>query len=297
MTGITLPALGIHDNLFNAISWDIAKNAPSDIPQPIVIIGVDGSGKTTLMRQLHDAVDNSGHSAVWIDGRSIFSVNDILDHVDMNANAVVFIDDIDFFFSRCPYEEQYELRGILYNEGAPKLIASAEKILPAFSEYEAPFFEGLKFIYIPPVTIDGPIAPLFPTPEEKGRAGSLMALLPPTIKSIEIVRNIIRNNDNPDNDMPILVAEYSAQYKQLYRSLPTYSQHILSVIGNTPAPGLLLSEIRKKTDLPTSVLSIYLRNLCSAGILHVDRKIKKGYKYITRDPLFGEWLSFNPIRQ
>lgn len=297
MAGSTLPALDIHNDIFRAISSDIEKNAQSDIPQPIVIIGVDGSGKTTLMRQLYDAVDKSAQSAVWIDGRSIFSVKDILDHADTNSNAVVFIDDIDFFFTRCPYEEQYELRGALYNEGAPKLIASAEKILPAFSEYEAPFFEGLKFIYIPPVAIDGPVASLFPKPEEKERAGSLMALLPPTIKSVEIVRNIIHNNDNPDNDMSILVAEYSAQYKQLYWSLPTYSQHILSVIGNTPAPGLLLSEIRETTKLPTSVLSIYLRNLCSAGILFVDRRVKKGYKYITRDPLFGEWLSFNPIKQ
>lgn len=175
------------------------------------------------------------------------------------------------------------------------LIGTVEKILPAFSEYKAPFFEGLKFIYIPPVTLYGNSGVSFSNPKENERAQKLLQLLPKTIRSVNIIRNIIHNSSNAKLDVTTLISEFASKYKQIYQSLPTYSQQILSAIGNTPAPGQLLSDIRETTGLPTSVLSIYLRNLCTAGILTVDKSMKKGYKYAIKDPLFGEWLSFNPI--
>lgn len=295
-TGKSSTILDIHGALFNDILSDVKKTAHSDIPQPIVLVGVDGAGKTTLLRQIYYEVIDSGISAVWIDGRSIFSVRDITSRRDILTKTIVIIDDIDFFFGRCPYEEQYELRSFLYNEGAPMLIASAEKILPAFSEYKAPFFEGLKFVYIPPVTIDGTTASLFVTQDEKYRAEKLLSFLPKTIESVKIALNIIHDNNVYENDIPELIHRFSPQYRKTYQSLPTYSQHILLAIGNAPIPGLSLSAIKEATNLPTSVLSIYLRNLCSAGILIADKRIKKGYKYMLKDRLFGEWLSFNELR-
>lgn len=285
----------LNDKIFNIVISDIDKGTHAEIPQPIVIVGIDGSGKTTLLRQLYNATIQSGHSAIWIDGRSIFSVKDITSHAGIKSNSVIFIDDIDFFFTRCSYSEQYELRSLLYNEGAPMLVGTVEKILPAFSEYKAPFFEGLKLIYIPPVTLDEPNGISFSNTEEKERARKLLQLLPKTIRSVDIIRNIIRNSSNTKSDITMLISNFSYYYKQIYQSLPIYSQQILSAIGNTPSPGQLLSDIRKKTDLPTSVLSIYLRNLCSAGILTVDKSMKKGYKYAVKDPLLGEWLSINQI--
>lgn len=124
---------------------------------------------------------------------------------------------------------------------------------------------------------------------------NLLRLLPKTIRSVNIVRNIIRNNDNAKLDIAVLLSEFSYQYKHIYQSLPIYSQHILSAIGNTPSPGQLLSDLRETTGLPTSVLSIYLRNLCAAGILTVDKSIKKKYRYAVKAPLFGEWLSASQL--
>lgn len=296
MADNTTPILNINDKIFNIVLSDIDKGTSSEIPQPIVIVGADGSGKSTLLLQLYNATIQSGHAAIWLDGRSIFSVKDITSHAGIKSNSVIFVDDIDFFFTRCSYEEQYELRSLLFNEGAPMLIGTVEKILPAFSEYKAPFFEGLKLIYIPPVTLDSNNGISFSNPKEKERAQKLLQLLPKTIRSVETIKDIIRNNSNTQLDIPELVSEFAPQYKQMYQSLPTYSQHILSAIGNTSAPGKLLSEIREATGLPTSVLSIYLRNLCAAGFLTVDKSIKKRYRYIVKDPLFGEWLSFNPIK-
>ena len=290
------PLLNLNEGIFNAIISDIDKKNKTDIPQPIVLIGGDGSGKSTLLRQIYKLVRQSDIPAVWIDGRSIFSIRDIINHPEISKDTIIFIDDIDFFFTRCSYNEQYILRSVLYNEHAPMLISSAEKILPAFSEYQAPFFEGLKFLYIPPISLDNqPLDSLFTNKEEKIRAKAILALLPSTIRSVIIAHNIIQQNDDPTFDIKRLISEFYYQYKHLYQSLPTYSQHILSVIGNSPAPGLPLSEIRKRTNLPTSVLSIYLRNLQTSGILSIDKTIKNGYKYMVKDPLFGEWLSLNSL--
>ena len=280
--------LRVNASAHSMIVNDILQNSSSAIPQPIVIIGIDGAGKTCLLQQIADSVARSGKHILWIDGRTVFSTDDIIAHQNITPHTVILIDDIDFYFTRCSYDEQYRLRHYLYNEGAPMLIATAEKVLPAFSEYQAPFFEGIKMVYLKPLAIDKCVANCF-DPSNISRVQSLFDLLPKTIKSLEIIDAIIATNNDSARDLQCLFTFFSSQFHAQYKALPTYSQRILNALG-TNSHGLLLSEIRKKSGLGTNILSAYLKIMFDSGVIAKDSSQKRRSTYAIKDPLFALWI-------
>ena len=284
---VSLTGLSVNDDIFNVVISEINSNSGSAIPQPVMIIGQAGAGKTTLLKSIYSSDICQEKSKVWIDGRTIFCSEDITLKASCADASIVFIDDMDFYLTRCSYEEQFKLRQFLYNDGGPMMIGTVRKVLPALTEYEAPFFEGLKNVYIRPIPSDY-ISRLFDE-QDTVRAHSLMSLLPPTIKSVETVYGIIKLNDFPEKDTTILLSVFSDNYRQYYENLPTNSQHILNAFDSVDT-SMTIPELRDKTGLPTNVLTAYFRTLHSSGVIKVDKSIKRKTKYSMRDPLFQLWI-------
>ena len=268
---------------FSAISGEVDSNKDSSIPQPVLIIGQEGSGKTTLLKRV--TATYTQLPFVWIVGRPIFNTNDIIDRIA--DSRILIIDNLDYYLDRCSYDEQYRLRRFLYEEGAPMLIASVRKLSPALTEYKAPFFEGLKKIHLSPIYIED-IAPLF---DEKTieRVKTMFNLTSPTIKSVEIISDIIESGSDQNKDIGALLSYFSDMYSLKYQSVPITSQHILNILG-TSDTSLTISEIRDKSNLASGILSPYLKNLCQQGIATADKSLKRNTKYFVSDPLFRIWL-------
>ena len=283
---ISLPSLIVNGGVFDAVYSEIVRSKGVPIPQPIVIVGQGGSGKSTVLRRLYDACE--GRPRVWIDGRTIFSTDEILCAGSLTNDTLLFIDDMDYYLTRCSYEEQYRLRRLLYNEGAPMLIATLSAVLPAVTEYDAPFFEGLKITYIPPVTATD-ISRSF-SGESLERMTNLLALMSPTIESVICACEIIVSNDDPDKDRVRLLSMFSEKYRTLYKSLPTNSQRILNTLGGADKC-MTMPEIRSWSGLPTNILTAYLKRLRDLDIISVDKSAKKNAVYSLKDSLFGLWLA------
>ena len=283
----SLAGLKVNEHLFNIVTREIRNNKESAIPQPVLIIGEEGSGKTTLLNRIFNSEICQEKSKVWIDGRFVFSSDYIISKVHEAKASIVFVDDMDFFFTRCSYDDQYRLRGLLYNEGAPMLIGSVSKVMPALVEYKAPFFEGLKNVYVYPVPLDE-ITKVFDS-GDMPRVEVLRNLLPETIGSLEIIHDIICLNAKPENDINILISRFSDRYWHIYSSLPTNSQHILNAFGSG-IPAMTIPELREKTGLPTNILTAYLKILDTLRIIRVDRTLKRNRKYSIRYRLFQLWL-------
>lgn len=277
-----------NEDVFESVCREIRVHSGHSIPQPVMIIGETGGGKTTVLKRIYQSDVCRDMRTVWIDGRTLFSSEDIMTRAIDAKASIVFVDDMDFYFIRCSFEEQFRLRRFLYNEGAPMLIGTVSKIMPAFTEYEAPFFEGLKNQYVSPVDFND-IKCLFEG-KDIARAESLMRLLPPTVKSVETVCNVMRLNDNPANDTAAILSLFSEKYRNVYQSLPTNSQHILNSFGSDTKP-MTLREIRQKTGLPTHILTAYLKSLRDVNLLRVDKSEKRNTKYSMRDALFQIWLT------
>lgn len=267
----------------NAICGEIDGNIGSSIPQPVLVIGQEGSGKTTLFRRLITKYPTLHF--VWIDGRFIFSSTDIIEQA--SGNSILIIDNLDYFLDRCSYEEQFRLRRFLYNEGAPMMIASVNKLIPALTEYKAPFFEGLKKIHLPSIT-DGDLTQIF-SDDSIDRASAMFNFVTPTINSVEIISNIIDAGGNPKEDLDFLLSYYSIIYRNIYNSVPTNSQHILNILSNAEKD-MTVPELREASGLTSGILTPYLKSLKEKGIIIKDSSVKRSTKYFIKDPLFRIWL-------
>lgn len=283
----TLAGLSFNEDALAAIESEIKDNSGSAIPQPMMIVGQYGSGKTTLLKRIYESVLCRKMSKVWIDGRTLFSSEDIISKAVDAGASIMFIDDMDFYLSRCTYDEQFRLRKFLNNEGAPMMIGAVGKVLPALTDYDAPFFEGLKNIYLRPVSSEE-VRFVFDD-QTAERADLLMSMLPLTVRSLEIVCDIININDIPKNDTAILVLMFSERYRCLYQELPVNSQHILNAFGTDGDP-MTMPRLREITGLPTNVLTAYLKNLGLSDIIKIDKSQKRNTKYSVKDPLFRLWL-------
>lgn len=267
----------------NAICGEIDGNIGSSIPQPVLVIGQEGSGKTTLFRRL--ITKYPVLHFVWIDGRFIFSSSDIIEQV--SGDSILIIDNLDYFLDRCSYEEQFRLRRFLYNEGAPMMIASVSKLIPALTEYKAPFFEGLKKIHLPPISV-GDLNQIF-SEDSIDRASAMFNFVPPTIKSVGIISNIIGEGSNPKDDLDFLLSYYSVIYREIYNNVPTNSQHILNILSNSEKD-MTVPDIREASGLTSGILTPYLKSLKGKGIIIKDSSVKRSTKYFIKDPLFRIWL-------
>ncbi len=275
-----------NEEALDALKAEVDANSDSAIPQPVIIIGPEGSGKTTLLQRLNQAYVGPG--CVWIDGRSVFSSADIMDRCAKNQVSIVMVDDMDYFLSRCSYDEQFRLRRYLYNEGAPMLIASASKVHQALVDYNAPFFDGLKKIYLAPISKDI-IVSLFG--DDSVRALAMFELLYPTVKTAVLIGQIIQQNSNAVQDIPLLISIFSDKFKSIYSELPTYSQQIVNALASGK-DGMRMADIKERSGLPPNILSAYLQNLEKHGIIAADKSLKKNRQYHIKDPLFKLWLNY-----
>lgn len=279
----TISTFIANTSAFNALCSEIDGNIESSIPQPVLVIGQEGSGKTTLFRRL--ITKYPALHFVWIDGRFIFSSKDIIEQA--SADSILIIDNLDYYLDRCSYEEQFRLRRFLYNEGAPMMIASVSKLIPALTEYKAPFFEGLKKIHLPPIT-DEDLTQIFGD-DSIDRVSAMFNFVSPTIKSVEIISNIIEAGGEPKDDLDFLLSYYSIIYRDIYNSVPTNSQHIMNILSNS-GKDMTIPDIREASGLTSGILTSYLKSLKERGIITKDNSVKRRAKYFIKDPLFRIWL-------
>lgn len=293
------------NDLVKRIASFVAEDKVTDrIPQPMFIVGSGGSGKSTLLRSVAGAIEDNNIEFEIFDGRMFFGSQDIIRAIEGgdydigrndNGNAetghrkVALIDDIDYYFKRTSFDDQYVLRSYLNRKEAPLLIATISGIDEALADYRAPFFEGVRLIYIPPFEsslIDKSNA----SDGIKKRLSRILAYLPPVVRSFQIASEIVTASDNAAMDLKNLIDRHAPVFQTRYDRLPTYSQNILSSLANNEQPSTL-ADLRERTGLPSGTLSTYLRQLVKSGEIRKAGNEKKGVPYEISDPLFKAWLS------
>ena len=247
------------------------------IPQPIAIVGPEGSGKTTILKRILSRLE----SAVVLDGREIFTTEDIISRVD--GNRFVLIDNADYYFQRTDYQEQYKLRAYLNREGAPMMICAIKRILRAFTDYDAAFFNGFQFEFIPKV--DSPDLP----DVNKARFNHLMTFLPAYIRYVNITYAIVKQKQDEGEDISQLLNLFSDKFAIIYNTLPTNAQRIVNSLAKS-REGMKLGEIRLDSGLYSSTISTYMVSLVENGIITKNIPARLKTVYSLKDKCFALWL-------
>ena len=294
--GVKEEAVVINNDIFTSIFHYLLKEDRNKIAQPNLIIGENGSGKTTLLKRMYFSIENSGKQLkpVFIDGKSLFSTDDIwkcCSLQDDSCRDVLLIDNIQYYFERTDNTEQYNLRGKLNKAGAPILIATSDKVLPAFTDYESAFFEGFKISYIRPLAVTDYSA-LVGHETDMSRLENLMSYLPKTLLSVQIAAKIIEDSASPETDIMLLIDYFSFYYQAKYDGYVVQIQRILSAIAGAE-DGVSLQDIRQITGQGNGKISPYLKLMADRKIIDKTSKTQRGGIYTIADPLFKLWLHTN----
>ena len=294
--GIKEETVVINNDIFTSIFSYLLKEDRDKIAQPNLIIGEKGSGKTSLLKRMYFSIENSAKwlKPVFIDGKSLFSTDDIWKFhslQDDSCRTVLLIDNVQYYFERTDNTEQYNLRGKLNKAGAPILIATADKVLPAFTGYESAFFEGFKISYIRPLVVTD-YSMFVGYEADMTRLENLMSYLPKTPRSVQIAAKIIEDSASHEMDIMLLLDYFSFYYQAKYDSYVVQIQRILSAIAR-PENGVTLQEIRKITGQDNGKISPYLKLMADRKIIDRTSQTQRGCIYTITDPLFKLWLQTN----
>lgn len=294
--GIKEDVVLINNDIFTSIFSYLLKEDRDKIAQPNLIIGENGSGKTSLLKRMYLSIENSGKQLkpVFIEGKELFSTDDIWKFCplqDDSCRTVLLIDNIQYYFERTDNTEQYNLRGKLNKAGAPILIATSDKVLPAFTDYESAFFEGFKISYIRPLAVTD-YSMFVGNETDMTRLENLMSYLPKTPRSVQIAAKIIEDSTSPETDIMLLIDYFSFYYQAKYDGYVVQIQRILSAIARAE-DGVSLQEIRQMTGQDNGKISPYLKLMADRKIIDKTSKTQRGGIYTIADPLFRLWLQTN----
>lgn len=313
----TRKVLAINEEAYTSLSNYLSKEDITKTAQPNLIVGESGCGKTFLMKRLYACVkENMGDILypVVIEGKSLFSNDDIWSQCALYLNieggndcfeailkwqetnskrVVLFVDNIQYYFERTDNTEQYGLRGKLNRGGAPIIIASSEMVLPAFTQYDAAFFDGFKINYLKPLPVSA-IEEITKSEYDINRLEQIMAYMPKTIRSMFIAIGILEKSNDSAKDLAFLSDYFFSHYQAKYETTNIQTQRILSALSQTDS-GLTLPEIREITGQDNGKISPYLKLMADQKLIDKEAKTPRGGIYYIIDPLFKLWLRHNTV--
>lgn len=313
----TREVLAINEEAYTALNSYLSKEDVTKTAQPNLIVGESGCGKTFLMKRLYGNIkENMGNTLypIVIEGKSLFATDDIWNQCALYLNIeggndcfdavlkwqetnskriVLFVDNVQYYFERTDNTEQYGLRGKLNRSGAPILIASVEKVLPAFTDYDAAFFDGFKITYLKPLTLSA-VKEIKNDGYDTNRLEKIMAYMPKTIRSMFIAMGILDKSEDSTNDLAFLSDHFFSHYQEKFDVTNTQTQRILSALSQSES-GLTLSEIREITGQGNGKISPYLKLMIDQRLISKEAKSLRGGIYSIVDPLFRLWLRHNTV--
>ena len=313
----TRKVLAINEEAYTSLSNYLSKEDITKTAQPNLIVGESGCGKTFLMKRLYACVkENMGDILypVVIEGKSLFSNDDIWSQCALYLNieggndcfeailkwqetnskrVVLFVDNIQYYFERTDNTEQYGLRGKLNRGGAPIIIASSEMVLPAFTQYDAAFFDGFKINYLKPLPVSA-VEEITKSEYDINRLEKIMAYMPKTIRSMFIEIGILEKSNDAEKDLAFLSDYFFSHYQAKYETTNIQTQRILSALSQTDS-GLTLPEIREITGQDNGKISPYLKLMADQKLIDKEAKTPRGGIYYIIDPLFKLWLRHNTV--
>ncbi len=269
---------------------NVSSEGTDSIPQPCIIIGGGGTGKTWLLKALEFRIlkEMPGFHVLVPNQTALSSASVLLSMFKDAATSqekrlVVLIDDIEKMLDRMSDNEQYSLRGLLNKNGAPILIGSSSVVPKALTDYRAAFFDGFAITNIGNLTIEQALEILgIDNNKGKERALNLLAVLGTSIRNVQLVRNVMTMSRSKVEDEQILFDFLYATMDMKLCSLPDISKRIVTAIALSEN-GLRLTELSERLQVESNKLSSYTFKLSNLHVLDKEVKNVRNAKYTIAD--------------
>lgn len=279
----------VNKQLLYVLTDSIQQESPDSIPQPRIIIGAEGSGKTWLLHALKYKLDkDTSYKVTLCEGSQFQSGEQVIKtfsdvSVNKDKRPVILIDNLNLVLNMMSNDEQYQLRGMLNKNGAPILVGTASSLPKALSDYTAAFFDGFAIHNIGSISENDTIAILeLKNERQENRAKILLSIVGTTIRNIQLVRNIIAVSSSAETDGQILLDYLYPPMQLKLSSFPPLSRQIITAAAKSE-DGLLLSELSAKLKIAANRISPYVTKLVKDQVLIREGASARKATYLLAD--------------
>lgn len=288
----------VNRRLLDVTLRGITQEQPDSIPQPRIIIGAEGAGKSWIIMAIRDLLKEvyKDFCPFYFDASGIGSLPEFLsitnDVEEGKGRTVLLADNIDVFFTQLSRQDQYILRSRLNTNGAPILICTATTTPKALTDYSSAFFDGFDIQYIDKLTYDAVHSILgIANDKQKQRVDKLIDVTGTEIKNVMLVKNILSMSSTSNTDMEILFDFIHDATLLRLKSLPQISQQIIENLALSET-NKTLAEIREGIGIESYKLSPYITQLVSQGIISKQEESVRKSRYILVDNKLRFFLSY-----
>ena len=290
----------VHEYLYNDLIKSISSEKNGSVPQCHYIVGKKGFGKTTLLKQINDFLNEGNkYEPVYVDCllTPALSVDWMIARERESSRRVVWLlDGMDLFVAGISEKEQFRFRAMIYEENAPVVIGTGKSLSEHFTSYGAPFYDTFSLHILKEMLPS--TAAQFVAQERKGRGrlpedviDSILSEIGYTPFNCCLLAKV-NVELSRDNMMRELLQPLTNYYRMLIANFSVLQRRTIICLLSSATP-LLLKDIRSATNLAGGDLSPQLKSLSSKGIVTQKSLGVKKTGYSISDRAMSAWYRYS----
>ena len=290
----------VHESLYNDLIKSISSEKNGSVPQCHYIVGKKGFGKTTLLKQINDFLNEGNkYEPVYVDCllTPALSVDWMIARERESSRRVVWLlDGMNLFVAGISEKEQFRFRAMIYEENAPVVIGTGKSLSEHFTLYGAPFYDTFSLHILKEMLPSA--AALFVAQERKGKGRLSEELIDSILSEIGYtpfnccLLAKVNAELSRDNMMRELLQPLTNYYRMLIANFSVLQRRTIICLLSSDTP-LLLKDIRSATNLSGGDLSPQLKSLSSKGIVTQKSLGVKKTGYSISDRAMSAWYRYS----
>ena len=290
----------VHEFLYNELIKSISSEKNGSVPQCHYIVGKKGFGKTALLKQINDFLNEGNkYEPIYVDCllTPALSVDWMIARERKSSRRVVWLlDGMDLFVAGISEKEQFRFRAMIYEENAPVVIGTGKSLSEHFTSYGAPFYDTFSLHILKEMLPS--TAAQFVAQERKGRGRLPEDVIDSVLSEIGYtpfnccLLAKVNVELSRDNMMRELLQPLTNYYRMLIANFSVLQRRTIICLLSSDTP-LLLKDIRSATNLSGGDLSPQLKSLSSKGIVTQKSLGVKKTGYSISDRAMSAWYRYS----
>lgn len=296
-----MDCLNIHGPVYTEILQGVKSESPESIPQCYYVVGRRGYGKTTLLCNIEKSLkETAGYGVLYVDClmSPSFSIMEAIEENHLQGNRLVLLlDDMDILLGNMERADQFRLRSLLYQRGAPVIVGAGAELSSDFTDYQAPFYDAFILYHLRELSQELSMELIgYMRSESRLRkidtaaetVSTLLDEIGRTPESCRLLANVPSLAAKRERILAEALEPLSLYYRDRIMSLSPSQRKTLVFMLSRGEP-VLLKDIREATGQTAGDISPQLKALALKGLVSTTKQGVKKTEYSVTDKAMAAW--------
>lgn len=288
----------INKDTYNTILDGINRETHNSIPQCYYVSGDMGYGKTNLLHQLGNTINNNLFQPIYIDCilnpiANEEKLEEILQGIISDKRVVFLLDNAHYLLENWSSNELAKLRALIYNPDAPIIVFAGKRVTKVFTDYSAPLYNSVLLLSLNTLTENEQTALIKSACKRRlqniQQINKIANSLEPSILIMTlIIRAVEKGYQKEECIKKETLSYFNVAYENLLVSLSP-NQLLIVVALLKAESSCLLSDIVKETGLKSSDITPQIKRLEEKNLIEIIKWKPKKSLYQIKSKIFKEW--------